>query len=442
MKRHTAASALALTAALAVGLAAPTQAAPSVVPAHGPYARYAGPVVALPVGQRAYDNVAIGSPSGSGVRDQDGVRMIEWKGKLYNQPVTQSGYALDNLDSYRRTGNSAYLDIATRNAQRLIDIHDESNAAWYFPYDFDYPPLGDTSESLIAPWYSGMAQGRALSVFTRMYQATGDEKWRQAADATFLSFGQAPNGKAPYAAYVDASHRLWLEEYPRYPASKGENVLNGHIFALYGLLDYWQLTRDALALELIRGAVATVQQTAMTAFRRPKAVSAYSLRHRTPAWTYHQIHVRQFLMLLRYTKNSGFAATANAYRDDYPLLSVSGTLQATPHTSTIYQVGTNGRILRSKRVAFARPTTAPFDRRWRLLNGPVALRVSAGPYKGWYFPESFGVTWALGATHPHGDAPAGRVYFERGSYTAYKLDATGRVPAHRTVRPARPSRAP
>ncbi len=81
-----------------------------------------------------------------------------------------------------------------------------------------------------------------------------DPKWRLAADATFLSLLQAPDSSAPFSSRVDTKGRLWFEEYPRYPVADSEMVLNGHIFAMYGLHDYWQLTQDDNARKLFLGA--------------------------------------------------------------------------------------------------------------------------------------------------------------------------------------------
>lgn len=389
----------------------------------------------LPVGRRPYDSPEVTPVGGFGLVDAQGVRMARISGSstLWNHPVSQGAYALQNLNSYRLTGTQAYLDIATRNAQRLVDRHVESDGAWYFPYDFDFAPMGDTSEILRAPWYSGMAQGRELSVFVRMFEATGDARWRTAADATFASMAQAPSGSLPYGSYVDSSRRLWLEEYPRYPASNGENVLNGHIFALWGLLDYWSLTGNAQAATLSKGAIATVVSTAVDHFRRAGGSSLYSLRHRTLAKTYHQIHVEQFLQLWQFTHDIFFVNAANLYRGDYPNPPTAGTMRATPRTSTIYQVDSAMRITRSATVHFTRDTHAPADRRQRLTGGPVALRVSKGPYTGWWFPEAYGVTWLLGAKDTHGYAPEVRVRVQPGTYSAYRLNSAGVIAGHKTV---------
>jgi D-glucuronyl C5-epimerase-like protein len=410
--------------------------APSTVatrPSVAGYYRAPDALHVLPVGHRPYDSTEITPVGGSGLVDAQGVRMFRVGSRLYDHVVLQGAYALQNLNSYRLTGTQAYLDIATENAQRLVDRHVVSGAGWYCPYDFDFAPLGDTSETLRAPWYSGMAQGRALSVFVRLYNATNDPKWRTAADHTFASLTQAPSGRLPYGSYVDSARHLWLEEYPRYPTTLSERVLNGDIVAIWGVLDYWMLTRSPTALQLAKGAIATVKAHAPHAFRRVGASSIYSLRHRTPANTYHQMHVEQFLKLWQYTHDVLFITTATSYRGDYPKPATTGTLRATPHTSTIYQVDSAMRVTHTRRVHFSRITHAPANHRQRIVGGPIALHVSKGPYTNWWFPEAYGTTWLLGATDTHGYAPDAHVRIAPGTYTAYRLDTTGVIAGRKTA---------
>lgn len=402
------------------------------------YAQYSGRIFTLAAGHRPYDSTWVSPVQGYGLRDSTGVRMATYGGKVYNQPLSQAQYALANLNSYRLTANSAYLTIAERNAQRIVDRSVVSDGARYFHYDFAFAPLHDTSQQLSAPWYSAMAEGEALSTFTRLYLATKDPKWRTAADATFKSLSQAPSGRNPFVSYVDSAKHLWLEEYPRYPSADSENVLNGHIFATFGLLDYWQLTRNTEALSLIRGAIATVQATVMTRFRRVNAASVYSLRHKTPAGSYHAVVIEQFLTLLSYTQSIQFAEMADAFLQDYPNYPLSPPLNAiatvTPHEAKIYKLDSTGRITATRAVHFTRVTSFPTDARVRVTNGPIALRDTSGPYANWYFPEGSSLAWARGAVDPLHYPLRLTVHIAPGTFTAYKLGSDGRVVATKSVR--------
>jgi heparosan-N-sulfate-glucuronate 5-epimerase len=95
------------------------------------------------------------------------------------------------------------------------------------PHDFAY-----RHGSLLPPgWLSAMAQGEAASLFVRLAHATDDETFAQGARDALAPLGlsveqggvSAPLGRRPFP-----------QEYPTTPPS---HVLNGGIFALWGLYD-------------------------------------------------------------------------------------------------------------------------------------------------------------------------------------------------------------
>ncbi|MDW3850351.1 hypothetical protein NMK34_27440 [Micromonospora sp. BRA006-A] len=62
----------------------------------------------------------------------------------------------------------------------------------------------------------------------------------------------------PWATWTDRGGCLWLEEYPENDDPRGEQVLDGHIFPLYGVDDYRRLTSDERAAEIFDAAAITV----------------------------------------------------------------------------------------------------------------------------------------------------------------------------------------
>ena len=107
--------------------------------------------------------------------DKDGIRSFELDGKSYYHPVGIAQYALAKLDVAQRTGNKAALRAAKINAAKLIDISRTAHGGMYFPYRFDFALGGFKKETIHAPWWSGMVQGQALSLFVRLYEETGKE---------------------------------------------------------------------------------------------------------------------------------------------------------------------------------------------------------------------------------------------------------------------------
>jgi heparosan-N-sulfate-glucuronate 5-epimerase len=84
---------------------------------------------------------------------------------------------------------------------------------------------------LDAPWLSGMAQGEGASLFLRLHRASGDSRFEEGARLALLPLGKEVAEGGVLAALNGG--RL-PEEYPTNPPS---HVLNGAIFALWGLYD-------------------------------------------------------------------------------------------------------------------------------------------------------------------------------------------------------------
>jgi len=225
-----------------------------------------------------------------GDHDSLGVRMRTFDGKKYNHPVAQIGYAIDLLESYRISQDKWYLRLAQLNAERLMTEAVQADGAWYLPYPFDFALHGKKTDMMIAPWYSAMAQGQALTMFVRLYETTGDIQYKNAADGVFASFLRLRNTKSPWVVWVDDDNHLWLEEYAN---EVPDRTLNGHMFAVFGLWDYWRLTKDERAVKLYQGALTLVKDY-FPQFRNENWLSHYCLEHPDAFSTkYHQIHIKQ-----------------------------------------------------------------------------------------------------------------------------------------------------
>lgn len=249
----------------------------------------------------------------------DGAVMTERRNKLYDHPVAQAAFGLASFESFRLTGDRPYLDRAVAQANRLVSKRVNHRGAWFFPY-----PLGYNRTScgpfMNPPWYSAMAQGEALALFVRLSAATGDPAWRKAANRTFSSFVTRPSVKqVPNVVHVFEDN-LWLEEYPGWPPRNSGHVLNGHIFAMFGLYDYHQQTGDSRAAEIFQAAGKTVLDR-FPDFRKPGRSSSYCLpledgyQHTSPA--YHEIHARQLHRLASMTGDRRFRDASDLLREDF-----------------------------------------------------------------------------------------------------------------------------
>jgi hypothetical protein len=376
------------------------------------------------------------------VRDATGVAMYLLDGKLYDHPVNQAEDALAALNNYRLTGRAAYLNRAVLDAQRLIDRRVVSDEAWYYPYRFDFALHGG-SNVMRAPWFSAMAQGQALNVFVRLNRVTGDQKWRDAADATFNSFHNAPVQGLPSTVHIDAENYLWLEEYPLWPPTSSDRTFNGHVFAAFGLYDYLRLTGNTVAVDLWNGGLVNARWHIQYRFRNLGYISHYCLRHPAVLSTkYHDIHWHQMVSLHASTGDAGWSRIADALRADYPPPAVSGTVVLTGGTHTGYKFDANGAITAHKSISLSRRSGAPGDQRARIKGRGVYLRITAGSLAGYWVAENYQRAWFAGAKAVLAYPLPRTVRIPAGTWSAYRYDAAGTVTAARTIRPTSATSAP
>lgn len=140
--------------------------------------------------------------------------------------VCQTG--LGSFERHLKGEGEEWLAFACDVGERLLGaLTTDGHLDGGLVHSFDFPhtfPLG-------APWLSAMAQGQAASLFVRLHGATGDERYGDAALRALRPMS-VPSADGGVAASLDGG--LWPEEYPTDPPSF---VLNGGIFALWGLYD-------------------------------------------------------------------------------------------------------------------------------------------------------------------------------------------------------------
>ena len=370
-----------------------------------------------------------------GTRDATGaVKYQHTDGQWYDHPVGQAQYVVNMLRNYRISPDPEYLRLAIANAERLVARAVRHQGATFFPYPFNFVLHG--RGTMQAPWYSGMAQGIALSGFVRLYNVTGDARWLQAAHEAYASFNVARQDGQPWVAVVE-NDLLWLELYPWLPF---DHTYNGHNFAAFGLYDYWRLTGSTDAERLLIGAITTTQRFVDIA-RVPGGVSNYCLAQscldrKVRNADYHLSVIGQFIQLYRYTRNETFGQLADAFTADYPNFRSGGTvaLQAGTHTAWQFDstgVGTPGTTatVGSSSASYAQ-RTVPYG--WIKPGNGIWFYMTAGPFAGQWIRESSSA-FAIGFVDRLEYYWPRPVTVTAGPQTGYRFDAGGTITQTHTV---------
>jgi len=243
--------------------------------------------------------------------DKDGIIIYA---DQYYHPGQIANQGLFYLDSFHQTNNQEYLVLAKKYAAKLLEIAHQERGSLYFPYPFDFALHGFKDDVVKAPWYSGMTQGEALSLFVRLYEITADQQYLEAAERTFKSFQNLRSDKAqPWTVWVDKEGFYWIEEYPE---DIPDQTLNGFIYGLYGLYDFYWLRKDDSSKILIEASLTTLKRY-LRDFRNPGGISFYCLKHKRASESYHQTHIKQLQILYQMTGDEYFKTMADNFYQDY-----------------------------------------------------------------------------------------------------------------------------
>jgi len=233
-------------------------------------------------------------------RDAAGIVMVKYSDlpdPVYN-PVTVAQYAIGSYDEYLISGSELAKRELIKHAEWLRDYG--MDAEGRFAYRWNYSPRG-----LVAPWYSAMAQGEGISALLRAYQVTGHSSFIAAARRAFVPFTKTTKqGGVTTVSGAD----LWLEEYVE-PNLK--QVLNGHIFAAWGLWDLYRVTGDETARDLFERSCTTVLRNL-----DDYEYNGFVLYERAPAHychSYYWLQIRQLRILTGITGDMRYADRADVW---------------------------------------------------------------------------------------------------------------------------------
>jgi hypothetical protein len=205
----------------------------------------------------------------------------------------------------RASGDAALQFLAI--CKQLEESAESHGQSLLWRYDIDVPKYG-----MRGSWYSGMAQGQIASVFVRAALLSGEERYVGLAQKALQPLIRP--GAARLVTMT--AHGPILEEAG--PCEPPSHILNGWIFALWGVRDVAVTTRDRPTTELFEATTACLAQvlgrydlgwwSKYSLFPHPLADAAKPF--------YHRLHIVQLRILHRLTGIPDFGQAADRWRVD------------------------------------------------------------------------------------------------------------------------------
>ena len=246
----------------------------------------------------------------AGPFDDRGVPVLDYTGEIGKQynPCASSQYALGWFQLWQRSGDGAARDKFFMLADWLCktQVMEQGKGYWLYHFDLD-------AYEVKAPWKSGLAQAQAVSVLARAVKFAPDEaalaRYEAAARVGFA--GLIENVEAGGLLLTEGED-VWVEEVV---AKRRVAILDGCIFALFGLRDYADLTGSAEAEAVFEAGYRTILRYLpkfdMGYWSR---ADLYQAEPPMPAsHFYHNLHVHQLRALFALTGEKDFSLYAEKW---------------------------------------------------------------------------------------------------------------------------------
>jgi heparosan-N-sulfate-glucuronate 5-epimerase len=220
--------------------------------------------------------------------------------------VGHTQWALGSYERYLAGEGEEWLAAALRSAEQLLETQETDGplaGGWAHVKSFQH------TFPLSPPWLSAMAQGEGASLMVRLFAETREERYAESARRALvpLSVDSEDGG---VRAMLDG--RAFPEEYPTRPPSF---VLNGGMFAMWGLYDVgvgldepqtlaaFGEAVDTLAANIHRWDVGYWSRYDLFAHPVPNLASSF----------YHDLHIKQLRMTDRLAPRPALSETAERW---------------------------------------------------------------------------------------------------------------------------------
>jgi hypothetical protein len=222
-------------------------------------------------------------PVNFGILDSNYIPLISYTNGKFRNPVTTSQTLFGFYERYKESHDSIDKLGFMNNAEWLAN----NNHFGYYVYEFEFKHESDII--MKKNWVSAMAQGEALGALSLAFFVLKDSLYLVEADSVFKTLYR--NSSDFWCVLLDKKGYYWLEEYPNKDIC---HVLNGKMAALWGIFQYYTITRNKLALRLLEGGLKTVLDN-YKIWNTPNQDNSYYCLHREIKPSYHTVHKSQFL---------------------------------------------------------------------------------------------------------------------------------------------------
>lgn len=231
-----------------------------------------------------------------GQRDDQGILICQTlEGRRLYFPTTIIQYGLGHYDLWLETCAEKHREEFLKVAEWLL-THQDEIGGW---------DVFSQLRSEATNKYSAMTQGQATSLLLRAFLGVKEEKYLEVVKKA-MNLMLTPVSEGGTSIYQ--GNEVFLEEVP---TKKHSLILNGWIFAIFGLLDYTLVINDPDAKQALTATLNTLERH-IDVYDRGYW-SNYDCRNAISSPFYHRLHIDLLQTLHELTERNIFSETVEKW---------------------------------------------------------------------------------------------------------------------------------
>ena len=247
--------------------------------------------------------------------DKQGVPMLNYYGNIgikYN-PTAVCQYGFGALQKYLSTEKVEYKEIFIAQCEwlvRTLKVDELGIGRWEYDFAGDVYEVYKTNNT----WISALSQAQGISLLLRGYILTGEIRYLDICHKAFNAF--LYNVDKGGVLNWDSDGNLFLEESP---TSKVSAILDGFLFAIWGVYDYYSITFDNRAYEIYELCIKTLLNVLpkydLGYWSRADLFLEKRIMH--ASFFYHKLHVEQLKVYYEKTNIQLFKYYSERWEEFY-----------------------------------------------------------------------------------------------------------------------------
>ena len=242
-------------------------------------------------------------------KDSNGIILFTYNGEDIYDIKSISYYGLMLFSKYVLSNDEQSYELAKKQADYLLSIQNNENGGFYNQYNY---LVDGTTYEMKSPWISATSQSMAISLLSRVYSISKEEKYKNSCILALKPFEEKVENGGLSTKLFDYT---FFEEYP---TEIPNYSFAGLMFTIIGMYDEYQIIGTEEANNIYKKAMDTLEHVIpFYDYYDTSILNLAYIKNKNLQKTYQEAYTRQHIYQLNAINNINSKEIFKYYIDNW-----------------------------------------------------------------------------------------------------------------------------